>query len=111
MIAIIIERQPFNYSNNIYIVQKEGNRVTSVAKVLEMETRKMGKVYPPTFEITDEEAQCFMDELWRVGFRPTEGTGSAGSLAATEKHLNDMRNIVLTYFMPTITCQQKNKEN
>jgi hypothetical protein len=34
-----------------------------------------------------------MDQLWQCGLRPTEGTGSAGSLAATERHLKDMREI------------------
>lgn len=34
-----------------------------------------------------------MDALWHCGLRPSEGTGSAGSLAATEKHLKDMRAI------------------
>ena len=34
-----------------------------------------------------------MDELWRCGLRPSEGTGSAGSLAATERHLKDMQAI------------------
>ena len=32
-----------------------------------------------------------IDELWSAGLRPSEGTGSAGSLAATERHLADMR--------------------
>jgi hypothetical protein len=49
---------------------------------------------PPTFEVEPEEAQNLMDELWRCGLRPTEGTGSAGSLAATERHLKDMRALV-----------------
>ena len=35
-----------------------------------------------------------MGDLWNAGYRPTEGAGSAGSLRATEKHLNDMRKIV-----------------
>jgi len=35
-----------------------------------------------------------MDDLWNAGIRPTEGTGSAGSLRATEEHLDDMRRIV-----------------
>ncbi len=39
-------------------------------------------------------AQQLMDELWNVGFRPSEGTGSAGSLAATQRHLGDMRSLV-----------------
>ena len=41
-----------------------------------------------------ESAQRLMDELWNVGLRPSEGTGSAGSLAATQRHLNDIRAIV-----------------
>lgn len=45
----------------------------------------------PTFRITPHEAQSLMDELWSCGLRPTEGTGSAGAMAATERHLNDMR--------------------
>lgn len=38
--------------------------------------------------------QQLMDELWRVGIRPTEGKGSAGALAATERHLADMQSLV-----------------
>ena len=49
---------------------------------------------PPAFTLHNEQAQQFMDELWRAGFRPTEGSGSAGSLAATERHLADMRALV-----------------
>ncbi len=48
----------------------------------------------PTFSLERAEAQSLMDELWHCGLRPTEGTGSAGSLAATQKHLEDMRAIV-----------------
>lgn len=48
----------------------------------------------PSFELTREMAQQLMDDLWVAGLRPTEGTGSAGSLAATERHLEDMRAIV-----------------
>lgn len=48
----------------------------------------------PAFEMSCEDCQGLMDELWNVGIRPTEGTGSAGSLAATERHLADMRALV-----------------
>jgi hypothetical protein len=37
--------------------------------------------------------QKLMDDLWDCGLRPSEGTGSAGALAAVEKHLGDMRKI------------------
>ncbi len=48
----------------------------------------------PTFSLEPEAAQQLMDELWRAGLRPTEGSGSAGQLASTLKHLEDMRSLV-----------------
>jgi hypothetical protein len=48
----------------------------------------------PTFSLSMGAAQALMDDLWNVGLRPTEGTGSAGSLAATQRHLEDMRTLV-----------------
>lgn len=50
----------------------------------------------PMFRIQREAGQELMDELWRVGLRPSEGSGSAGALAAVERHLADMRAIALT---------------
>lgn len=47
----------------------------------------------PTMSLPRAAAQELMDQLWRCGLRPSEGTGSAGSLAATERHLADMRRI------------------
>lgn len=47
----------------------------------------------PTMQIAHNVAQQLMDQLWICGLRPTEGTGSAGSLAATERHLADMQKI------------------
>ncbi len=49
---------------------------------------------PSIVSLTDTNAQQLMDMLWRCGFRPTEGRGSAGALAATQAHLNDFRAIV-----------------
>jgi hypothetical protein len=34
-----------------------------------------------------------MDSLWSCGLRPSEGTGSAGALAATQAHLKDMQTL------------------
>lgn len=49
---------------------------------------------PPLLGLTGDEAQQLMDELWNCGIRPAAGAGSAGSLAATERHLEDMRALV-----------------
>lgn len=50
--------------------------------------------HPPFLQLDREAGQQLMDELWNVGLRPSEGSGSAGSLAATQRHLDDMRALV-----------------
>ncbi len=52
----------------------------------------------PMLFFQHDDAQRLMDELWGCGLRPSEGTGSAGSLAATERHLADMQKIVFGLF-------------
>ncbi len=49
---------------------------------------------PPILWLDKGQCQQLMDDLWAAGTRPTEGSGSAGSLAATERHLSDMRHLV-----------------
>lgn len=47
----------------------------------------------PVLSMNPETAQGLMDSLWECGLRPSEGAGSAGALAATQKHLDDMKRI------------------
>lgn len=54
----------------------------------------VGEITPVAMQLRNNQAQDFMDKLWAAGLRPTEGKGSAGALAATERHLQDMRNLV-----------------
>ena len=58
-----------------------------------LEPYVQGDKFEPTFRLQDGEAQQFMDELWSQGVRPSNGAGSTGQLAATEKHLEDMRSM------------------
>ncbi len=53
-----------------------------------------GTAPPVAMSLGDIRVQDLMDKLWSAGFRPTEGSGSAGALAATERHLKDMRRLV-----------------
>ena len=48
----------------------------------------------PTLEIAEPAAQKLMDDLWDCGLRPSEGSGSAGQLAAVQNHLEDMRKLL-----------------
>ena len=53
-----------------------------------------GAIPPVAIRLSTLEAQALMDRLWKAGLRPTEGSGSAGALAATERHLTDMQTLV-----------------
>ncbi len=66
----------------------------AIVKELTIEEIPEGSLVPETANISREAAQELMNDLYSIGIRPSEGTGSAGSLQATEKHLNDMRAIV-----------------
>src|SRR5581483_8221763 len=48
----------------------------------------------PTLRLSETSAQVLMDDLCKCGLRPTEGTGSAGAMAAQTRHLEDMRKLV-----------------
>jgi hypothetical protein len=76
-----------------------GGRAISLAEPLVMKVREIDEhanFVPPTLSLRTATAQHLMDQLWQCGLRPTEGTGSAGSLAATQRHLDDMRKIAFT---------------
>lgn len=55
---------------------------------------------PPVFRMDYALAQRLMDELWKCGLRPKEGTGSAGAMAATERHLADLQKLVDRFVVP-----------
>lgn len=76
----IIDGKPHNVRGTFELQPYEALKDTHVEPVLRFEQ--------------DTDVQQLMDELWKAGFRPsTEHHGTIGQLAATEKHLNDMRAI------------------
>ena len=92
---IMARREDWNDGISIYMRQRTVGHGDCVAEPVTMVKRKPGEVANPMLRIEIHIAQQFMDELWQCGLRPTEGTGSAGSLAATERHLKDMQAIAL----------------
>jgi len=76
-ILLIDKHNPMGYGTNIEFTQIPN-----------------GQIVDPTFKLDFDDAQTLMDDLWNCGLRPSEGTGSAGALAATQKHLEDMRKLV-----------------
>ena len=85
---------PWHDGIELLVREKHSDGRISVVKNLTLEAIAPGMYSGPTATVTREAAQVLMDDLWHAGLRPSEGSGSAGSLRATEKHLDDMRRIV-----------------
>lgn len=92
-IEFSVDREQFGSRFSVYgRVKSEAGHLFYVEPLIFTALPK-GSVCNPFATINSSAAQNLMDELWRSGIRPTEGSGSAGSLAATERHLDDMRAI------------------
>lgn len=95
MLEVRAQRQPWRDGVELLAMVRD-ERGTSIARPLTLKRIQDGEmVGEPTCRLTAHAAQMLMDELWQCGLRPSEGTGSAGSLAATEAHLRDMRSVAM----------------
>ena len=91
-----VQRTPWSNSVGFVLFARQGDKMAYSTRIemLVPEDKDYGTEIFPTFSLASEEVQELMDSLWQIGFRPSEGTGSAGALAATQKHLDDMRRLV-----------------
>lgn len=88
------ERKMFGRGIDLYVGEFDRlGAMVSVAAPVVVAAHEDGAFVEPTISLRNDAAQLLMDELWRCGLRPTEGSGSAGSLAATERHLEDMKKV------------------
>ncbi|MGJ7512360.1 hypothetical protein [Variovorax sp. GT1P44] len=94
-LEVLCQRSAWSDSIEILFCDKSG-RKPALARPLVFEVPEdLGLITEPTVRLENQSAQRLIDELWRAGLRPTEGSGSAGSLRATERHLEDMRKLAL----------------
>ncbi len=78
-----------------FYVDCEDSDKVFAAKPVEFEERELYAVdNEPYLQIPKANAQVLMDDLWNCGLRPSEGSGSAGQLAATQRHLEDCRKLL-----------------
>lgn len=93
-------RQFYNNKIELHAAFKQENGDLAIFQPPVLDRIEAGLAYfqRPFIAMAHEEAQRLVDELWLAGIRPSEGTGSAGSLAATERHLKDMQRIVFKGF-------------
>jgi hypothetical protein len=84
----------FSQSLAVFLYERVGDHFAVATQVVMQERRAEGQIVEPTMHLDPQAAQELMDSLWDAGVRPAEGHGSTGQLAATERHLNDMRRLV-----------------
>ena len=95
-IEVRAEKVLYTNSVDLLVMQRHADGSASVGRPLTMERLEPGAHFgEPTLRLGMDAAQLLIDELWRCGLRPSEGAGSAGSLAATERHLKDMRDVAM----------------
>ena len=93
-LSFFVQPAPWACGCEVYIKCGDGTWIQNIERCHEAVSVPMGTIPPPAMQLMDAQAQDLMDKLWAAGYRPTEGSGSAGSLAATERHLEDMRQLV-----------------
>ncbi len=91
--TIRAQSAPWNDAIEFLIITQDASGNKAFGANIRMETKLDHEGVLPTFSLSRDAAQLLMDELWNCHIRPTEGTGSAGSLKATQDHLEDMRKI------------------
>lgn len=96
-LAIRAERAIWEDTVRVYMGHKQSDGAMAVFNPPTITRMEPGSfIAEPFLRMTPTEAQRLMDELWGCGLRPSEGSGSAGSLAATERHLKDMQTIAMS---------------
>lgn len=93
MTRITADLTPWHHRIDLRMSQQHGEQC-AIAQPVIFKAQDEGVEVEPFMSLHVRAAQELMDELWRCGLRPSEGSGSAGALAATERHLEDMRRLV-----------------
>jgi hypothetical protein len=81
-----------------YFIQKnhQTGTVFHSSPVVMSEVDDNGFMPEPTFSMTDDECQEFINFLWDNGFRPSKADNQ-GTMDAQSKHLDDMRKIAFMF--------------
>lgn len=87
------ERNGMDKAVALYMGVETDSGQLSAAQPVTFQEVENGLLVPEMLRLSMADAQILMDELYRVGLRPTDAADNAGALAATERHLADMRHL------------------
>lgn len=103
---IIINKNPWNKHAEIAVVDQQ---VNGYARELIMQSMVPQGLVQPAFNMHSDDLQDLFNQLWTMGYRPADGTGNAGHVAALEAHLQDMRVMagVTTHNRPVLELKKR----
>lgn len=90
---IIFYERPFHGKYEVGIFSEQGGK-SVVAQPLEFTENEDFLTTEPTTVLSRDEMQAMFNQLWKLGFRPMDGTGNSGHIEAMRNHLEDMRKLV-----------------
>ena len=93
MRAVKARFNPFDDKIEFAFMERRGEHY-SAADSLHMITHDEDMMTPSFCTLDVDQAQLLMDDLWNCGLRPSEGSGSARSMKATQNHLADLKKIL-----------------
>lgn len=91
---IRLHKPGFRNILDVYIMRETVGIKQECISVLPFEEVPENEVAPSCMTLNAERAQILMDDLWNCGLRPSEGSGSAGAMKATQNHLADLKKIL-----------------
>jgi len=87
-------RNPMRGCIDLYFFWRDESGRRNFVQELTIKTLSDNEVPPDSpLSMNMDTSQQLIDALWSCGLRPTEGTGSAGALSATQNHLKDLQKI------------------
>lgn len=95
--CLMVGRSPMMYGRrSIWLSaweERGGNCYAAAQPAIFQQVGVGDAIEKPLLEFDMDAAQQLMDSLWDCGIRPSEGSGSAGALRATQEHLADMKTV------------------
>ena len=93
-IATYVERNLIRQKYEVYIRDESNPRQFSVGQPIEFTPIDEGEWHGPAAELEYDEAVQLMNELWRVGIRPTDQLSTSGEKEAMAEHIKDLRKVL-----------------
>ena len=94
MIKVYAQLRAWSRDVQLAIAEEDLSGIIGTAKAIEFTPADPNMSLMPILTLKPPAVQKLIDELWNCGYRPSEGSGSAGQLAAVKYHLEDMRKLV-----------------